>query len=190
LPSASLPLAHRPFRIDLPTIETERKSAPEDIRRQIGSALTAQRAIRNNPGVRHRFDGGGNGLSAPFASDGVVAKPTLWKVPHASEYRRIYGESSPQFEGAGKNPAEAPQTAHSLTFLHVNGNNSHTSVPIPFRSFRDLSDSETFTCSARQGTKNASGALREKRMWPRIYPNSYIERMRTAHSTRSVAAAL
>jgi hypothetical protein len=54
-----------------------REAALEDFGREIGSALSAERAISHDPGVRHGHDRGGNVLTATFALHGVVANAGL-----------------------------------------------------------------------------------------------------------------
>jgi hypothetical protein len=46
------------------------------------AAFAAQRTLSHDPGIRHRFDWSGDGLSASFASDGVVADSAFREVEH------------------------------------------------------------------------------------------------------------
>ena len=59
-----------------------RKSASEDVGRQIGTSLAAQRAFGHDPGVRHRHDRRRNVFAAAFATNGVVADTRIGQVPH------------------------------------------------------------------------------------------------------------
>ena len=59
-----------------------RKSASEDVGRQIGTSLAAQRAFGHDPGVRYRHDRRRNVFAAAFTPNGVVADASFRQVPH------------------------------------------------------------------------------------------------------------
>lgn len=59
-----------------------RQTAPEYVRGQVTALGATQRALGDDPGIRHCLNRRRNGLPAPFASQREVAKPGLWDVEH------------------------------------------------------------------------------------------------------------
>ena len=56
----------------------------EDFGREICASLMAERAVGDDPGVRHGHDGGGDVLAASFAADSVVADSGFGELPHVT----------------------------------------------------------------------------------------------------------
>ena len=53
------------------------EAASENLRREIGTAPAAERALSDDPGVGHSHDGCRDVFAAPFALHGVVANAGL-----------------------------------------------------------------------------------------------------------------
>ena len=54
----------------------------KDVCWQVVSTFATQGTLRDDPSVWHRLDWGGDVLTAPLATDRVVADPSLGQVPH------------------------------------------------------------------------------------------------------------
>jgi len=55
--------------------QSVREPAREDVSRQVCAPLTAERTLRNDPGVRRCSDWGRYGLGTALAADGEVTEP-------------------------------------------------------------------------------------------------------------------
>ena len=58
------------------------KAAPENLRRKVRSALTAERALGDDPAIRHGHDRCWYVLAAALAANGEVADSCLRQLPH------------------------------------------------------------------------------------------------------------
>jgi hypothetical protein len=56
--------------------------------------LSAERALCGNPRIRHGAYRSRDVLTALLTADREVAVPSLWKVEHEGQYRRIKGETA------------------------------------------------------------------------------------------------
>ena len=65
----------------------------ENLGWKVASLLSAQRAPRGNPGIRHRAYRCRDVFTALLALDREVAMPSLLKVEHECQNRRIKGET-------------------------------------------------------------------------------------------------
>jgi hypothetical protein len=81
-----------PLPDDHSLVQPVGKRPSENVRRQIAPLLAAQRAVGQDPGVGHGFDGGGNVLTAGLASEDEFAFPSGGDVEHGEKYRRTKGE--------------------------------------------------------------------------------------------------
>lgn len=75
----------------LPQEQQMGEASSEDFGRKVGSTLTTQWTLRNDPGIRHGTHRRRDILTAFLAADGEVALP---EVEHERQYRRIKGENS------------------------------------------------------------------------------------------------
>jgi len=66
----------------------------ENLRWKVVPLLSAERALSGNPRIRHGAYRGRDVLTALLAADREVAKPSLRKVEHECQYRRIKGETA------------------------------------------------------------------------------------------------
>ena len=71
-----------------------RELALENLGWKVVSLLSAQRALRGNPRIRHGAYRSGDVLTAFLAADREVAMPSLRKVEHECQYRRIKDEDT------------------------------------------------------------------------------------------------
>jgi hypothetical protein len=66
----------------------------ENLGWKVVSLLSAQRTLRGNPRIRHGAYRSRDVLTALLAADREVAVPSLRKVEHQCQYRRIKGENA------------------------------------------------------------------------------------------------
>ena len=66
------------------SLQSVRHCSLEDVRRQIVPPNSAERARRNNPGVRHRADRSRFVLAASLALHGIVTVSGLGQAPYAT----------------------------------------------------------------------------------------------------------
>jgi hypothetical protein len=66
----------------------------ENLGWKVVSLLSAERALRGNPRIRHGAYRGRDVLTALLAADREVAVPSLRKVEHECQYRRMKGETA------------------------------------------------------------------------------------------------
>jgi hypothetical protein len=66
----------------------------ENLGWKVVSLLSAERALRGNPRIRHGAYRGRDVLTALLAADREVAVPSLRKVEHECQYRRTKDETA------------------------------------------------------------------------------------------------
>jgi len=81
-PCHSLSLMDAPLPCDQSPIQPVGERTPENVRRKVAPLLSAQRAVGQDPGAGHGFDGGGNVLAAGLAAEDEFAFPRWGDVEH------------------------------------------------------------------------------------------------------------
>jgi hypothetical protein len=71
-----------------------REIAPKDLGRQVVSLRSAQRTRFGNPGIQHGAHWRRDVFTARLAADREIALPSLRKIEHECQYRRIKSETA------------------------------------------------------------------------------------------------